>query len=244
MALLIDGTNLINMALFRAHANLKGKEESEYLDLLPKATRHVFTLMIEKLARDNPFDLLYVAWDAPGATKWRRSQFTEYKIKNGERTPHLKMALDIGHEVIQELGHFNVDVELAEADDVIYALASILNERKTIVSRDKDFIQVVQKGLADRIWDSTNKKYMDIPPYNIIDYKCLVGDSSDHIPGVQGVGPKRAIKMIQEGKIPDTEEVRKFRSIIDLALHPKAEEFKQAVATVILNRKKELGIND
>ena len=101
-----------------------------------------------------------------------------------------------------------------------------------IISRDKDLLQVVQAGYADSVFDYTKKASIPIPQYSVVMYKSLVGDPSDNIKGVTGIGKKKAEKLLSEyivtGKLDLTEsqleEFNECRSIIDSSLHPRFEE--------------------
>lgn len=195
----------------------------------------IFSMLTKLKGMFNNTDF-YACWDEYGGTQFRKDIDENYK--KGRST--LKF---IKPEEIEELKSLfstfdikNISCKETEADDTIYCLCRILREKNvadiTIISRDKDLIQVVQKGFANRIFDYVKKKYMEIPWYDIVLYKALAGDSSDHLIGVRGIGSKAASKIIAEyftsNKLNLTEDQKtqfdRCRRIVDASLHPRLEE--------------------
>lgn len=156
-------------------------------------------------------DAIVVAFDAPGKT-FRHTHYAEYKAKRKETPDELKQQLIFSRDLIQSLGIPFQEQVGYEADDVIGTL-SLLAEKHgyqtTIVTGDLDALQLVdanvsvmstRKGVSDVILytPETVKERFGFEPELVPDYKALVGDTSDNIPGVPGVGEKTATKIIQQ----------------------------------------------
>lgn len=223
---LIDGNNFMQIAIFAAKRQLK---EDDRVDLVMARILHA---MIGKLQRSFGYFSTYcVVWDTQGGSSWRKSLDAGYKAG---RTQHADLVYltDTAKEIVE--AHFipSVEVERSEADDILYALAEQLKKRSpchiTIVSRDKDLVQIVQDGHADQIWDCVSKKYLEIPSYSIVDYKALVGDKSDGLKGVDGVGDKRAKKMMAEGF--DRSIISETRKLVHIPSNPRYPEYQSTMA--------------
>ncbi len=170
-----------------------------------------FTAMMIKLLRDYDPDYIAVALDVSGDHGTFRSElYPDYKA-NRDKTPE-----DLPPQVtrcLELLDLMNVPVlgvERMEADDVIASLVKRLEEESPdlqvrILSRDKDLTQVLREGveLFDIHKDTTVTpvdvfKTDGVEPSHVVDILALMGDSSDNIPGVQGIGPKTAAKLVLE----------------------------------------------
>lgn len=162
------------------------------------------------LEHDEP-DAVVVALDAPGKT-FRHTEYAEYKGTRRETADELKVQLKIARDLIQALGIPQFEVTGYEADDVVGTI-SLLGEENgydsTIVTGDLDSLQLVdecvkvmtsRQGVTDVVWydpKAVFERYGFEPRY-IPDYKAIVGDSSDNIPGVPGIGQKGAAELIQQ----------------------------------------------
>lgn len=183
-------------------------------------------------------DEFYVCWDSKGGKDFRKDTDDSYKA-NRTRFP-VSFSTIVGCKALfDEWNMINVELERAEADDVIYALCKLTSERgdrNIIISRDRDMIQTVQAGFANILWDPVTRNFVEIPTYDIIVYKSLVGDSSDNIKGVKGIGPKKAFA-IMEGNIKLTEEqtleFEKCRNLVDFKRNPRLEDNYTALSLII-----------
>ena len=150
-----------------------------------------------------------VVFDKGRSTK-RLEILPEYKANRSPTPEELKAQVPGVKEMIDAFGFPILDHEGIEADDLIAVLsAGFADFRVGIVSADKDLAQMVDdrvemlipqgksKGFAKMGVDEVVAKYA-VPPEKIVDYLALIGDSSDNIPGVQGVGPKTAAKLLNE----------------------------------------------
>jgi DNA polymerase-1 len=161
----------------------------------------------------------YLAWVHDAGTSFRTDAYPEYKATREKLDEQLQeefdRSLDRIQEVLRGFGLALITVEGYEADDVIGTLAAQASERglqAVIVSGDKDFYQLVTEDVVllnpgrggpspveEALVDSTNAaERFGVPPQRVIDYLALVGDSSDNIPGVKGIGDKTARALIAE----------------------------------------------
>lgn len=172
---------------------------------------------------------LYAVWDTYGGTKFRKEKYPDYKSTRDKSQMDFE-AVKSASSIYDEYGVTNVYVPECEADDAIFVLCKALKKPDntvTIVTRDHDMIQVVQSGYSDRIWDNTKKSFMDIPAYSVVDMKSLVGDGSDNIKGVPGIGKVTAMKILTGFKELTEEQKKEFercKDIIDATRHPRFEE--------------------
>lgn len=183
--------------------------------------------------REKP-DSVVVAFDAPGKT-FRDEAYEDYKGTRSETPDDLRQQLPLARDLMEALAIPSIEVPGFEADDVIGAI-TLDAEKKgyetVIVSGDLDSLQLVddavrvmttRRGVSDVVvYDvgAVHDRYGFGPEF-IPDYKALVGDASDNIPGVPGIGPKGAAELIQqfghvEEMLARLDEVpEKFRKKID-----------------------------
>jgi DNA polymerase I len=163
--------------------------------------------MLQKLRRDVRADYVACVFDAPGKT-FRDDLYPDYKATRSPMPSDLRSQIDPIHEVVRLLGWKVLHVPGVEADDVIGTLACMATEHdiETVISSgDKDLSQLVNEHVM--VIDTMNDRKRDVagveaefgvPPRLMVDYQTLVGDSVDNVPGVDKVGPKTAVKLLQE----------------------------------------------
>ncbi|MDB5873797.1 MAG: polA [Ramlibacter sp.] len=163
--------------------------------------------MLQKLRKDVRADYVACVFDAPGPT-FRDDLCPQYKANRSPMPPDLRLQIDPIHEVVRLLGWKVLNIPGVEADDVIGTLACMATERgldTVISSGDKDLSQLVNEHVT--VIDTMNDRKRDVagveaefgvPPRLMVDYQTLVGDSVDNVPGVDKVGPKTAVKLLQE----------------------------------------------
>ena len=163
--------------------------------------------MLQKLRRDVRADYVACVFDAPGKT-FRDDIYPQYKATRSPMPPDLRTQIDAIHEVVRLLGWKVLNVPGVEADDVIGTLACLATEggiETVISSGDKDLSQLVNEHVT--VIDTMNERKRDVagveaefgvPPRLMVDYQALVGDAVDNVPGVDKVGPKTAVKLLQE----------------------------------------------
>jgi DNA polymerase-1 len=161
----------------------------------------------------------YVAWINDAGTSFREQRYSDYKSTREKLDQELQADFDRSVERICDLleafGVPVIAIRGYEADDVIGTLAHAAAGRglqAVIVSGDKDFYQLVGPGIAllnpgrggpaavDEVWvdESNAADRLGVPPRQVVDFLALVGDSSDNIPGVKGIGEKGAQKLLAE----------------------------------------------
>ncbi|HLR46102.1 MAG TPA: 5'-3' exonuclease H3TH domain-containing protein, partial [Deinococcales bacterium] len=161
--------------------------------------------LLRLLAEDGPADATVVAFDAPGAT-FRHEQYEEYKAGRAPTPDDLKEQIDTIREAVRLLGVHQIEVPGLEADDIIGTLATRCAEQGCtveIVTSDRDAYQLVGERVSVRGLDRNDRtgpadiveKY-GVTVEQWVDYRALIGDSSDNIPGARGIGPVTASKLL------------------------------------------------
>lgn len=231
MVLLVDGNNLVNAAFYVAQAKA-GETNTEEIR---KNTVNIFKSQIGKLQNDFSPSKIYIAWDGRNGAKWRKEILPEYKGgRNKEGKEKLFEALGICREIEH---HNNFHHDDYEADDIIYALCRAMRGEKTIISADKDFIQVVQEGLADKLFNPITKQFRIIPEIDAIIQSSICG-ADDNLKGVRGKGPA-FLKKFVEGKVSLTEEeneiFEKHKLVVGLDNNPYKDDILKFVKNKLSN---------
>jgi 5'-3' exonuclease len=182
MKLIIDGNNLICAAYFVTR-DMPDKKRV-------KGTVSLFYTMMEKLRKDFNIKKLYIAWDGKDGANWRKEILPEYKA-NRTHNKQIRKCINKATKRWDKGNYIHFQKLDAEADDIIYALCRLLKGKIVIVSSDKDFIQVVQEGLAFGVFDNTKKQYRKIPNECAIERASIIG-ADDNLKGIPGKGPKFA----------------------------------------------------
>ena len=224
---IIDGFSLLFRAFF-------GTRYLSTADGRPTNALFGFTTMLfAVLERDRP-DAVVVAWDAPGKT-FRHAEYAEYKGTRKETDQALLDQIDPARTLIADLGVPLLECTGYEADDVVGTVSRLAEENgyfTTIVTGDNDQFQLVDKcvsvlttrqGVTDTVTYTPEKvlERYGVAPERIPDWKAIVGDTSDNIPGVPGIGEKGATTLLQtwesvENLLARLEEVEeKYRKKID-----------------------------
>lgn len=206
---LVDGNAMV-------HAAWHGYPEQLGSDGLSYRALHGFLSKMHRMDRDYQWDELLVVFDPPDGSLFRKSIFPGYKAHRPEQDPDLKRQLALVERVIRELGFSTLKVPGVESDDAIGTLAKIAAAEGMmvmIVTPDKDMAQLVddQVGLLrplrgaeaievpfDYMGHQGVVDKFGVEPRQIADWLALIGDVSDNIPGVKGVGPKTASKLIAQ----------------------------------------------
>ena len=198
--LLVDGSSYLYRAFHALPplSNTRGEPTGAVLGVLN---------MLNKLIKEEAPDRIAVVFDAPGRT-FRDDLFEQYKAHREPMPDELRSQVQPLLEAVQALGLPLLRVPGVEADDVIGTLAeqgAAAGYDVLISTGDKDMAQLVGPRISlvntmsnTRLDRAGVKAKFDVFPEQIIDYLALVGDSSDNIPGVTGVGPKTAAKWLNQ----------------------------------------------
>lgn len=204
--LLIDGFNLAYRCFFAT-------PELTRADGFPTNALHGWVKSIWRLADDEKPDAIAVFFDLGGSTA-RLAIHPEYKAQRDEMPEALAKQIPWLKTLSALLGLAAVEVDGVESDDLLAAFAvrrAEAGDEVLIVSSDKDFAQIVgpriqillpppsaQPRLGWRRLDAAAvEEKFGVPPSGIVDYLSLIGDTSDNIPGLSGVGPKTALKWLK-----------------------------------------------
>ncbi|AXI09662.1 DNA polymerase I [Oceanobacillus zhaokaii] len=201
---LMDGNSLIYRAFFALP--LLNNDKGVYTNAVFGFT----TMLLRMLEEEKPTHML-VAFDA-GKTTFRHSTYKEYKGGRQKTPSELSEQFPILKELLDAFGIKHYQLEQYEADDIIGTLSKQAKDNGldvTVISGDKDMLQLVddtvtvsvtKKGISEveKYTPSYMLEKMEITPQQIIDLKALMGDSSDNIPGVPGVGEKTATKLLKQ----------------------------------------------
>ena len=246
---LIDGTAY----LYRAYHALPPLKNSKGENT---GAIHGFLKALNKIIEDFNPKHIGLVFDAKGKN-FRHKIYSEYKANRSAMPPELIEQIPKLYEILDYMGYPPIIINDVEADDVIGTLS---NKFKTvpevkIFSGDKDFAQLVNDKVT--IINSVTLEIMDIKgvkkkfgvePENIIDYLALVGDKSDNIPGVPGVGGKTASKLINQ--YGNTEKIIKQKDLIPgkvgeaIKLNPDQLQLSKTLATIRQDVEISLSLND
>lgn len=209
--LLVDGSALLHRA-YHAYPPLKSKTGE-----IVGAVYGVTSILISALESEKPSHVM-VAWDLPKPT-FRHIKYVGYKAQRPKADVEMIEQVPMVKQVIKTMGILQVAVEGYEADDVIGTLSTKFSNPKfsnspigmevIILTGDQDTMQLVNEkvriltpaknGNPPVLYGSEEvvAKY-GVTPDKIVDYKALIGDPGDNIPGVAGIGPKSAATLINQ----------------------------------------------
>ena len=201
---LIDGFSLLYRAFYALPQTIVTSTG------LPANALYGFTSMVLKLLDEGGDVGIGVVWDA-GKPQFRLDVFPEYKANRSSMPEELRVQLDHLDEILDAMNIHAVRAEGFEADDVLATLSKRIPDgvELKIVTGDQDAMQLVDgnvKVLRTTRGVSETKEYgrdevieeYGVTPEQIPDYKALVGDTSDNIPGVRGIGPKGASNLLRQ----------------------------------------------
>jgi DNA polymerase-1 len=201
--ILIDGNNIAYRAFYALPQTI-----TTSAGIITNAV-YGFTTMVLKLIEDNKPEYIITAFDSKAPT-FRHELFKEYKAQRTKMPDELILQLPLIKEVLETLNIKCIEYEGFEADDIIASLASKLEDdfgEILVVSGDKDMLQLVggnikvmalKKGMTDTVtYDKEGViEKLGVTPERIKDLLALMGDSSDNIPGIKGIGPKSALELL------------------------------------------------
>ncbi len=199
--LLIDGNSILNRAYFALPMMNDGQGRNV------NAVYGFINILLKVLSDLNP-DKLIVAFDERGHN-FRKDLYPEYKANRHGMPDDLAAQLPILHELLRVMRVEIVESPGVEADDIIGTISLAFDGDSYIVSGDRDMLQLVsdkttvlltKKGVTEvEVVDpETLKNNYNLTPAQVIEYKALRGDTSDNIPGVKGIGDKKAMALLEK----------------------------------------------
>jgi DNA polymerase I len=221
-----------------------------------------FAMMLEKILKEEKPTHILVAFDA-GKTTFRHETFSDYKGGRQKTPPELSEQFPYLRELLKAHGIAQYELENYEADDIIGTLSKQAEENNfevRIVSGDKDLTQlasekttvlVTRKGVTDiekYTPDHIKEKY-GLSPEQIIDMKGLMGDASDNIPGVPGIGEKTAIKLLKqyhsvENLLESVDQVSGKKLQENLSTYKDQALMSKQLATIFRDAPIDIGLAD
>ena len=204
--ILIDGNNFMFRSYYATAYQGQIMQNSKGL---PTNALFGFVSMINKIINEENPEYMVVAFDV--GKNFRKAKYDFYKEGRVAMPEELKIQMPIARELLDAYGIKHLELEPYEADDIIGTIAKMTEEDDSfeglIVSSDKDLLQLISKETKMKLlkqkdyirysFDSFKNEY-GFDPIKVIDLKALMGDPSDNIPGVKGVGEKTAIKLLQD----------------------------------------------
>lgn len=198
---LIDGNSLINRA-FYATPPLSAKDGT------PTNAVYAFVNMLVRIIGDIKPRYMLVAFDRKEPT-FRHEMYADYKGTRKPMPEDLRPQIDLMKKVLDTMGISRYEQAGIEADDIIGSMAKRYKGDTIIITGDKDSFQLVdettsvyftRRGITEtEIYSNENfKEKTGIEPIQIIDLKSMIGDSSDNIPGIAGVGEKTALSLVEK----------------------------------------------
>ena len=202
--LLIDGSSLIFRAFF-AIRNLTTKD-----GIHTNGVYGFLNMYMKALEIVEP-DYIAVAFDRPGPT-FRNKDYEAYKGHRDKTPPELSHQFAILKDILDGLNVIHLDMQDFEADDILGTISSMASSEEIqtyMLTGDRDYFQLVgenakvlytKKGISElEVYDLEKiRETYGVEPGDLIEVKGLMGDSSDNIPGVPGIGEKTALKLVKE----------------------------------------------
>ncbi len=233
---IIDGNSLINRAYYAMQRPMITKEGIYTQGL------YGFINMLTKIRGDYAPDYIVVAWDRKAPT-FRHEEYKEYKAGRKKMPPELAMEIPLMKDILTAMRIASLEIDGFEADDIIGTVARIAEEEglePLIITGDKDALQlatdvtqvlITKKGISE--FDLYDREKMieryQLTPEQFIDLKGLMGDQSDNIPGIPGVGEKTGIKLLtQFGSVANL--LANTDQIANAKLRAKVEDNAQLAA--------------
>ena len=254
--ILVDGNNLLFRSYYATAYNGNFMESSKGF---PTNAVFGFVNMINKIINEENPQYIIVAFDK-GKT-FRHEEYEGYKDGRAATPNELKVQFPKAKEILTAMGIKYYEIDGFEADDIIGTFSEYCNKEEsiigTIISSDKDLLQLITKDIDIKLLkqsgfirynEKTFKEDWGIDPINIIDLKALMGDPSDNIPGVKGVGEKTALKLLKEYKTLDNiyNNIDSIKGKLKEKLqNDKDNAYKSYyLATIIKDVKMDIDIND
>jgi DNA polymerase I len=197
MNLIVDTTNLLTRS-FYAYPENNDRTWAIY---------GLTNMLLDIIKKHNP-KTIHFCFDSSG-NSWRKQLYPDYKANRKPKPEYLPYQLDLAKQTMKRVGLSVYEHPTTEADDLIATLCYLLDGQKTILSSDKDLLQLLSKDIdcirfTKHFRDheivtvkSFYQSYGFFPEW-FADFMALVGDTGDNIPGAKGIGPVAATKLVKE----------------------------------------------
>lgn len=241
---IIDGNSLMHRAFYALPplANSKGLHTNVILG---------FVNMLYKLQEDLNPDYVAIAYDRKAPT-FRHQEYAEYKAGRNKMAEEMIEQIPVLKEVITAMNIKQIEIDGYEADDIIGTISTHCSRQdiqSLIVTGDRDAFQLInenshvlitKKGISDMV-EFDREKLVEVyqyTPEQVTDIKGLMGDASDNIPGVPGIGEKTALELIKqfgtlESTLENTQQVKKNKVRENLETYREQALFSKRLATII-----------
>lgn len=254
--ILVDGNNLVFRSYYATAVtgnlmtNSKGFPTNALFGLVN---------MLNRIIEEEKPEYMAVAFDV--GKNFRHEKYKEYKAGRSATPNELHIQLDKAKELLEAMGIRHLELPNYEADDIIGTLSKRAYDDKNfdalVVSSDKDLLQLINEEVEVKLLKSkdyirySKDKFIEdygIDPIRMIDLKALMGDSSDNVPGVKGIGEKTALKLLQQYN--SLEGIYENIDNIKGATHDKLVNdkdmafFSKDICTICLNAPLEVSLED
>lgn len=252
---IIDGNSLMHRA-FYALPNLTNSKG------LHTNVIYGFINMLYKLQDELKPDYIGIAYDRKAPTL-RHQEYAEYKAGRVKMAEEMAEQIPVLKEVIAAMNIKQIEIDGYEADDLIGTVSELCTQKDVsalIVTGDRDALQLIndkvhvlitKKGISEMIEFDREKlmEVYEITPEQVIDMKGLMGDASDNIPGVPGVGEKTALELIKqfntlENTLDNTSQVKKNKVRENLETYREQALLSKRLATIIRNVPLDIKLED
>ncbi len=254
--IIIDGNSLMNRAYYAMQRPMITREGVYTQGIFG------FLNMLSKLEQDEEPEYIAVAWDRKTPT-FRHLEYKDYKAGRRKMPPELAMEFPLIKEILSAMNIKQLEIDGFEADDIIGTLAKDSEEKglsPLIVTGDKDALQlasdktrimITRKGITE--FDLYDREKMleryELTPEQFIDLKGLMGDQSDNIPGIPGIGEKTGIKLLKQfGSVSEllarTDEIKPDKLKQKVEDNASLAAMSRRLATIITNVPIEYDLDD
>lgn len=208
-ALAIDGNSLFYRMYYATQNQVEIALKNNWT---PNNGIKLMLSSINKIISNNQYDYIFIAFDH-GTKTFRHELGIEYKAKRQKTPDELIKQMKDTIKILDALGYCVMSKEGVEADDLIGSFSNIMATNGIqcdIYSSDKDLLQLVNKNVSVKLLkaglthvdefndDNFQSKFFNLTPRQIIDYKAIVGDKSDNLPGINGIGEKTGIDLLNK----------------------------------------------
>ncbi|MDF2591112.1 MAG: polA [Clostridia bacterium] len=252
---IIDGNSLMHRA-FYALPNLTNSK-GFHTNVI-----YGFINMLYKLQEEFKPDYIGIAYDRKAAT-FRHEEYPEYKAGRLKMAEEMVEQIPVLKEVIAAMNIKQIEIDGYEADDIIGTVSALCTQKEVaayIVTGDRDAFQLIndhvhvfitKKGISEMI-EFDREKLMEvyqITPEQVIDMKGLMGDASDNIPGVPGIGEKTALELIKqfetlENTLANNSQVKKNKVRENLETYKDQALLSKRLATIITDVPLDIKLED